>query len=152
MGMASPEPQFTHLISNIRTLYPDFAYLHVVEPRVDGWADRATIPASQTEERDVLYALWSPKPLVSAGGHDRATGLDTAQRTGVLVAYGRLFISNVSIGLEFSSVAADLTVRFSAARLGAQTEGEPATGQGRSGDVLYPSRLDNDGIYRLSVC
>ncbi|KAF7984526.1 hypothetical protein HWV62_13697 [Athelia sp. TMB] len=94
MGMASPESQFTHLISNIRALYPDFAYLHVVEPRVDGWADRATIPASQTEERDALYALWSPKPLVSAGGHDRATGLETAQRTGALVAYGRLFIAN----------------------------------------------------------
>ncbi|KAF7975953.1 hypothetical protein HWV62_8076 [Athelia sp. TMB] len=94
MGMASPEPQFTHLISNIRTLYPDFAYLHVVEPRVDGSVDRATIPPSQTAERDALYALWSPKPLVSAGGHDRATGLDSAQQTGVLVAYGRLFIAN----------------------------------------------------------
>ena len=96
MGMAHPEPQFTHLVSNIRNLYPDFAYLHVVEPRVDGWADRATIPASQTKERDAIYALWSPKPLISAGGHDRATGLEAAQRSGVLVAYGRLFISNVS--------------------------------------------------------
>ncbi|KAF7975952.1 hypothetical protein HWV62_13717 [Athelia sp. TMB] len=94
MGMANPAPQFTHLINNIRTSYPDFAYLHVVEPRVDGGVDRQTIPAGQTEERDALYAIWSPKPLVSAGGHDRATGLDTAQRTGVLVAYGRLFISN----------------------------------------------------------
>ncbi|KAF7977824.1 hypothetical protein HWV62_2557 [Athelia sp. TMB] len=94
MGMAHPEPQFTHLVSSIRSLYPDFAYLHVVEPRVDGWADRATIPTSQAKERDTIYALWSPKPLVSAGGHDRATGLEAAQRSGVLVAYGRLFISN----------------------------------------------------------
>ncbi|KAF7977826.1 hypothetical protein HWV62_2561 [Athelia sp. TMB] len=94
MGMAHPEPQFAHLVSSIRSLYPDFAYLHVVEPRVDGWADRATVPASQAKERDAIFALWSPKPLISAGGHDRATGLEAARRSGVLVAYGRLFISN----------------------------------------------------------
>ncbi|KAF7967163.1 hypothetical protein HWV62_35640 [Athelia sp. TMB] len=92
--MANPLPQFTHLISSIRTLYPNFAYLHIVEPRVDGWVDRTTIPASQTKERDTLHALWSPKPLISAGGHDRATGLEAAQKSGVLIAYGRLFISN----------------------------------------------------------
>lgn len=138
MGMASPESQFTHLISNIRALYPDFAYLHVVEPRVDGSVDRATIPPSQTAERDALHALWSPKPLVSAGGHDRATGLDTAQHTGVLVAYGRLFISNVS-GELYLNIATNLTRLFCAAGLGAKTEGGPAIGQGRSGNILYSS-------------
>ncbi|KZP30039.1 FMN-linked oxidoreductase [Athelia psychrophila] len=94
MGMTNPEPQFTHLINAIRTLYPDFAYLHVLEPRVDGWADRETISAHQVTERDALHALWAPKPLISAGGYDREMGVDVAQKTGQLVAYGRLFISN----------------------------------------------------------
>ncbi|KZP04673.1 FMN-linked oxidoreductase [Athelia psychrophila] len=94
MGMANPVPQFTHLVSTIRDLYPDFAYLHVVEPRVDGYTDREAIPANQLKERDALYGLWAPKPLISAGGYTRELGLDVAQRTGQLVAYGRLFISN----------------------------------------------------------
>ncbi|KZP21343.1 FMN-linked oxidoreductase [Athelia psychrophila] len=94
MGMANPVPQFTHLISTIRALYPDFAYLHVVGPRVNGHFDRETVPVNQLTQRDTLYDLWAPKPLVSAGGYDRELGLDMAQRTGQLVAYGRLFISN----------------------------------------------------------
>lgn len=96
MGMTNPEPQFAHLISSIRDLYPGFAYLHVLEPRVDGWTDRETISTIQVKERDALHAIWAPKPLISAGGYDRELGLDVAQKTGQLVAYGRLFISNVS--------------------------------------------------------
>ncbi|KZP05641.1 WD40 repeat-like protein [Athelia psychrophila] len=34
------------------------------------------------------------QPLISAGGYDQELGLDVAQKTGQLVAYGRLFISN----------------------------------------------------------
>ncbi|KZP27658.1 FMN-linked oxidoreductase [Athelia psychrophila] len=94
MGMSNPVPQFTHLISTIRDLYPDFAYLHVLEPRVDGGTDRETVSVEQLKERDALHALWAPKPLISAGGYDREMGLDVAQKTGQLVAYGRLFISN----------------------------------------------------------
>lgn len=98
--MTNPVPQYTHLISTIRDLYPDFAYLHVVEPRVDGSAERTvreTVPVNQLEQRDTLHALWAPKPLISAGGYDRELGLDAAQKAGQLVAYGRLFISNVSL-------------------------------------------------------
>lgn len=68
----------------------------MVEPRVDGGIDRSTVSGDQLKERDVLHALWAPKPLISTGGYDRETGLDAAQKKGQLVAYGRLFISNVS--------------------------------------------------------
>ncbi|KZP09248.1 FMN-linked oxidoreductase, partial [Athelia psychrophila] len=94
MGMSNPVPQFTHLVCAIRDLYPEFAYLHVIEPRVNNYEDVETIPAHKWAERDALYALWAPKPLISAGGYDRELGLDVAQKTGRLVAYGRLFISN----------------------------------------------------------
>lgn len=95
--MANPVPQFHHLVSTIRDLYPDFAYLHIVEPRIDGVFDRESVSAQQLHERDMLATLWAPKLLISAGGYDRAMGLEAAEKTGVLVAYGRLFISNVSI-------------------------------------------------------
>lgn len=96
MGMENPGPQFTYLIRTIRDLYPEFAYLHVLEPRIDGATDRETISVDQLKERDALHALWDPKPLISAGGYDREMGLAVAQKKGQLVAYGRLFISNVS--------------------------------------------------------
>ncbi|KZP21341.1 FMN-linked oxidoreductase [Athelia psychrophila] len=94
MGMTNPGPQFTHLISTIRDLYPDFAYLHILEARVDGVVDRETVSVNLLKERDALHALWAPRPLITAGGYDRELGLDVAQKTGQLVAYGRLFISN----------------------------------------------------------
>ena len=35
MGMKHPEPTFAALVARIREAYPRFAYLHVVEPRVN---------------------------------------------------------------------------------------------------------------------
>ncbi|KZP11541.1 FMN-linked oxidoreductase [Athelia psychrophila] len=85
MGMSNPVPQFTHLVSAIRDLCPDFAYLHVIEPRVNNYDDVETIPAHKYTECDALYALWAPKPLISAGGYDQELGLDVAQKTGQLL-------------------------------------------------------------------
>lgn len=82
MGMANPVPQFHHLVSTIRDLYPDFSYLHIVEPRIDGASDRESVSAQQLHERDMLAGLWAPKPLISAGGYDRALGLEAAEKTG----------------------------------------------------------------------
>lgn len=40
--MANPRPQLGRLVRRIRDHYPYFAYLHIVEPRVDGHTDRET--------------------------------------------------------------------------------------------------------------
>ncbi|KZP33968.1 hypothetical protein FIBSPDRAFT_847098, partial [Athelia psychrophila] len=58
--MSHPGPQFGHIVSTIHDLYPDFVYVHVAEPRVNGHADRGTIPAYQLQERDALYGLLAP--------------------------------------------------------------------------------------------
>ena len=48
------------------------------------------------QSNDFLREIWSPRPLVSAGGYTRETALEAAETTGnQLVAFGRLFISNV---------------------------------------------------------
>ena len=39
--MKDPKPQFSYVIENIKKNHPDFAYVHVVEPRVSGQQDRA---------------------------------------------------------------------------------------------------------------
>ena len=36
MGMANPIPTFSYLVKRLKELYPDFAYVHVVDPRVEG--------------------------------------------------------------------------------------------------------------------
>lgn len=40
MRMKDPIPTFQYLVSEIAKRYPDLAYLHVTEPRVNGDQDR----------------------------------------------------------------------------------------------------------------
>lgn len=47
MRMKDPIPTFTYLVSKIAEKYPDFAYLHLVEPGITGASD------SEAKEGDV---------------------------------------------------------------------------------------------------
>ena len=40
MRMDDPKPTFSHFVSEIAKRHPDFAFVHVVEPRVQGNMDR----------------------------------------------------------------------------------------------------------------
>ncbi|KAJ5462816.1 hypothetical protein N7475_007760 [Penicillium sp. IBT 31633x] len=64
MRMKDPIPQFTDLIARLRDL--GLAYLHLIEPRVSGNADRET---DKDESLDFCFKAW-PKagPIVLAGG------------------------------------------------------------------------------------
>ena len=46
MGMKDPIPQFSHVVSELARRHPSFAYVHVVEPRVNGYQD-IEIPEGQ---------------------------------------------------------------------------------------------------------
>lgn len=93
MRMAEPMiiPTFSYFVSRIRELYPKFAYLHAIEPRVFGFND--IDPG--TDSNDFLRELWKPLAFISAGGHTRETAMEAADKTGELAAFGRSFISNV---------------------------------------------------------
>lgn len=39
--MKDPKPTFSYIVENIKKDHSDFAYIHVVEPRVNGNTDRA---------------------------------------------------------------------------------------------------------------
>ncbi|KAJ7115106.1 hypothetical protein C8R43DRAFT_1038984 [Mycena crocata] len=91
MGMTDPIPTFSYAISQIAARHPTLAYLHLVEPRINGNATRTEVGAH--ESNDALRALWAPRPLISAGGFTRQGALEKAEQ-GDLVAFGRLFISN----------------------------------------------------------
>ena len=89
--MSDPIPQYTHFISELKAAHPDLAYLHVVEPEAAGRAK--DIP----ESNDFIRQIWSPKPLITAGGYTRETAITrTQQNDNELIAFGKLYISNVS--------------------------------------------------------
>lgn len=98
MAMADPKPTFSYAVSQIKERFPTLAYLHVVEPRVDGNVTRENgVPPGQSN--DFLRDIWAPLPYMSAGAHTRDTGIEFAETKGDLVAYGRPFIANVSFPL-----------------------------------------------------
>ncbi len=78
MRMKDPIPTFSHLVSRVKELHPDLAYIHVVETRVDGAADAAAEDIKEFETNDFIRKIWAPKPLISAGGYTRESGIETA--------------------------------------------------------------------------
>ena len=104
MGMPDPRPTFAYLATALRDAHPKLAYLHVVEPRVAGAADRVVI---EGENNDFLRAIWKggesgeERAFIAAGGYTRETALRTADEKGGLVAFGRLYIANVRVTVHF---------------------------------------------------
>jgi NADPH2 dehydrogenase len=86
---------FAALFKRIRDAYPDLAYAHVIQPRISGAADDAGSDQGNDSD-DFLRALWAPRAYIAAGGFDAASARSRADATGDLVAFGRMFLSNVS--------------------------------------------------------
>ena len=51
--MEDPKPGFSYLVSEIAKRFPSLAYLHLIEPRVEGDVDR------EVQVGDVSYPLTS---------------------------------------------------------------------------------------------
>ncbi|KAF8959966.1 hypothetical protein BDZ97DRAFT_1666517 [Flammula alnicola] len=94
MGMENPIPQFAHLVQSLKNAYPQLAYLHLVEPRISGATDAEEHNDRLTESNDFIRKIWAPRPLITAGGFTRQSAIDRAEKEGVLIAFGRLYISN----------------------------------------------------------
>ncbi len=93
--MNDPKPTYTYLVTQIKERFPNLAYIHVVEPRISGVFDRETFPEEWSN--DFIREIWSPRPLITAGGYGRETAMEAADKTpGNLIAFGRHFIANVS--------------------------------------------------------
>ncbi|PPQ70249.1 hypothetical protein CVT24_013074 [Panaeolus cyanescens] len=93
MRMRNPIPQYTHFVTSVKELYPNFAYLHVVEPLPH---DRPLPPDTPVQAgNDFLREIWLPKPFISAGAFTRETAIDRAEKSDEsLISFGQLFISN----------------------------------------------------------
>ena len=99
MRMEDPIPTFTAIVERLASDYPTLAYISVIEPRVSAGNDIAEDQLVHTDSNDFIHKIWSPRPLILAGGFSTSPEtLEAAlQKEGVLVAYGRAFIANVSL-------------------------------------------------------
>ncbi|KAF7314909.1 hypothetical protein MIND_00004700 [Mycena indigotica] len=87
----NPKPTYTYLVAELGRRFPELAYLHIVEPRVDG--SRTLDFVKEGHSNDFLRAIWGDRPLISAGGYTRESAMEAAEK-GDLVAFARLFIAN----------------------------------------------------------
>ena len=100
MHMEHPQPTFAFLVRRIRELYPRFAHLHVLEPRMTGSNLREVL---EGESNDFLREIWKANDAekngsvyLSAGGHSPESAVEEAEKTSDLIVFGRHFLANVS--------------------------------------------------------
>ncbi|KAL6298305.1 NADH:flavin oxidoreductase/NADH oxidase [Sparassis latifolia] len=72
MRMQDPVPTFKYVVSQIAELFPDIAYVHLVEP--------VSLIVRNSETNDYFRKIWAPRPVISAGEYTRETALATAHR------------------------------------------------------------------------
>ena len=92
--MPDPLPTFTEVVKRIRVGYPDFAYLHVIEPtthhRPDGEGETGK------ESNKLLRDIWSEGTYITNSDFGRDSAIEAVEKEGGLVSFARHFISNVS--------------------------------------------------------
>ncbi|KAL1690563.1 hypothetical protein GGG16DRAFT_55289 [Schizophyllum commune] len=94
MRMDDPIPQFAYFVEQLKARHPDFAYIHVVEPRVHGTVTIDEKDIEAREQNDFLREIWGARPYISAGAYTRELALKGAEEKGDLIAFGRHYISN----------------------------------------------------------
>ncbi|KAJ7678896.1 NADH:flavin oxidoreductase/NADH oxidase [Mycena polygramma] len=80
------KPQYSYLVKELRDRHPDLSYLHVIE-------DYSDVP-NPAASNDFIREIWGKRPIISAGGYDRESGIRVAEEKGDIIAYSRAFIAN----------------------------------------------------------
>lgn len=63
--MKEPIPQFRYVVQKIAEKQPKLAYLHLVEPRVEGSSDRAVVPDEEVRGFSCLVMHSNSQSLLS---------------------------------------------------------------------------------------
>ncbi|KZV68718.1 NADH:flavin oxidoreductase/NADH oxidase [Peniophora sp. CONT] len=93
MRMSDPKPTFSAIAKHLVARHPKLAYIHAVEPRDNGITAIAEL--AEGESNDFIRDIWSPRPLILAGGFTRELALAATERDkSVLIGMGRYYISN----------------------------------------------------------
>ena len=96
MRMPDPVPTFAEVVTRIRDDYPDFAYIHVLEPTTH----HRPVGESETEKdkdsNQFLRDIWGDRPYIANSGFGRDSAIEAVEKEGGLISFGQHFISNVS--------------------------------------------------------
>ncbi|KAG5724437.1 NADPH dehydrogenase 1 [Termitomyces sp. T112] len=91
MCKEDPSAQFSYFVSQLKAHHSNLAFLHIIEPRILSNTDRV---CGAHESCDFIRDIWSPVPIVSAGGYTRENAIQAAEERGELIAFGRYYVSN----------------------------------------------------------
>ncbi|KAH9958394.1 hypothetical protein BGW80DRAFT_1184876 [Lactifluus volemus] len=97
MGMRDPLPTVTTFVERVCAAYPNFAYVHGIEPRVNG---NEEVDSDQGKSNEALRKAAGDIPYMASGGFDRASATSTVEKHGGLIAFGRHFIANPDLPLR----------------------------------------------------
>lgn len=96
--MPDPLPTFAELVKRIRIAYPEFAYVHILEPtthhRPDGEGE--TGKKNPNDSNKLLRDIWGDRAYIANSDFGRDNAIEAVERGGGLVSFARHFISNVS--------------------------------------------------------
>lgn len=98
--MADPKPTFTYLVSQLAERHPNLAYLHLIDPQQETLPPHPLTPPNTVESLQFIRDIWSPRPLLVAGGFNAELAARHAEKyPNEVVVFGKWFISNVSFSL-----------------------------------------------------
>jgi NADPH2 dehydrogenase len=98
MRMPDPLPTFAEVVKRIRVGYPDFAYLHVLEPTTTHHTQTKTDGEVETgkESNKLLRDIWGDGAYITNSDYGRDSAIEVVEKEGGLVSFARHFVSNVS--------------------------------------------------------
>jgi NADPH2 dehydrogenase len=95
MRMPDPLPTFVEAVKRIRVGYPDFAYLHIVEPTTHHRPEGESKTGNKDSNKP-LRDIWGDGAYIANSDFGRDGAIELVEKEGGLVSFGRHFISNVS--------------------------------------------------------
>ena len=62
--MEDPKPQFSYIVEQIKKRHPNFAYLHLIEPRVAGNMDRSVQEGEVSRSYECIFHVHNTDSLL----------------------------------------------------------------------------------------
>jgi NADPH2 dehydrogenase len=99
MRMPDPLATFAEVVRRIRVGYPDFAYLHVLEPTTHHRPDGEGSTGNKDSNKP-LRDIWGDGAYIANSDFGRDSAIEVVEKEGGLVSFGRHFVSNPDLPLR----------------------------------------------------
>jgi len=100
MRMPDPVPTFAEVVTRIHDEYPDFAYIHVLEPTAKHRTVEEDAAGKNDGSNKFLRDIWGDRPYIANYDFDRDSATETVEKEGGLISFGHHFISNPDLPLR----------------------------------------------------